>query len=322
VLTSDKLQLSFPVNNLILPEENKNLMTIGVTVTDSGSASNSGSEPLSQTKRLFIPLLTSQKTLRSLDSDRDGLSDLVEGYSDEDFDGLPAYTDNSSIPYLQPLHINAAVVKMAETEPGLKLRLGKFALLQRSDGVKLSQQELLDTGLIEQDSLVNSSGYFDFEIHDILPFGRSVAIVLPLSDPIVEYAVYRKINDNNQWADFVEDAKNSLASSVTINGVCPPPHSRLYQVGLNVGDTCLKLLIEDGGVNDVDGVANGVVDDPGGLAVVNNETIALDVIPEKSSGGSVYWLMLLLLVFTLINSLNRSRDYRFKSGIINVKVKS
>jgi hypothetical protein len=310
VLTSDKLQLSFPVSDLILPEESKNLISFAVTVTDSGSANNSGSQPLSQTKQIFIPLLANQKTLRSLDSDRDGLSDLDEGYSDEDLDGLPAYTDNSLIPYLQPLHINAALVKLAETEPGLKLRLGKFALLQSSDGVKLSEQELLATGLIEQDNLVNSAGYFDFEIHDILPFARSVSIVLPLSLPVAEYSVYRKINDNNEWIDFAEDAYNVVASSVPVNGVCPAPHSELYQAGLNVGDTCLKLFIEDGGVNDADGMANGVVYAAGGVAVVNNETIALELTPEKSSGGGAFWLVFLAFAYLLANTVTSFRHYR------------
>jgi hypothetical protein len=133
--------------------------------------------------------------------------------------------------------------------------------------------------------------------------------VLPLPDPIVEYAVYRKIN-NNQWADFVEDANNSLASSGSINGVCPPPHSILYQVGLNVGDTCLKLLIEDGGVNDVDGIANGNINDTGGIAVVDNKTIALDVTPEKSSGGGGFWLVFFTFVYLLTNKVTSFRHYR------------
>ncbi|MFQ3209596.1 MAG: hypothetical protein ACI9HU_001090, partial [Colwellia sp.] len=299
VLSTDELQLVFSADSVNLPEENKGLINISVMVTDSGNTTNSGSEELSQTKQVFLPLLASQQTLRSLDSDRDGISDIDEGFSDDDFDGLPAYMDNSSIPYLQPLHINAAVVKLAETEPGLHLRLGKFALLQSSDGLELSQQDILDTGLVEKDSLENTLGYFDFEIHNIVPFGRSVAIVLPLSAAIVEYSVYRKINAETQWADFVEDSNNVIATSAAVNGVCPPPHSELYQVGLNVGDICLKLYIEDGGANDADGLINGVVDDPGGIAVVGNNTIALDITPEKSSSGSLS-LFTLLVFFLLI----------------------
>ena len=299
VLASDELQFVFLADSVILPEDNKGLISLSVTVTDSGNTTNSGSAELSQTKQTFLPLFASQQTLGNLDSDRDGVSDLIEGFSDDDFDGLPAYMDNSTIPYLQPLHVNAAVVKLAETEPGLQLRLGKFALLQNSDGLQLSQQEILATGLVEQDNLVNTMGYFDFEIHNIMPFGRSVVIVLPLGDAIVEYSVYRKINSEQQWADFVEDSNNIIATSSAVNGVCPPPHSELYQVGLNVGDICLKLLIEDGGANDADGIANGVIDDPGGIAVVDNNTISLDVIPTTSSSGSLSFLALVALLLLL-----------------------
>ncbi|HCM48557.1 MAG TPA: thrombospondin type 3 repeat-/CalX-beta domain-containing protein, partial [Colwellia sp.] len=306
VFSGDKLQFTFQADSVNLPEINKGLINLSVMVTDSGSSTNSGTEELSQTKQISLHLLATQRTLRDLDSngnavdtDRDGKTDLAEGFSDDDSDGLPAYMDNSSIPYLQPLHINAAVVKLAETEPGLHLRLGKFALLQSSDGLELSQQEILDTGLVEKDNLENTLGYFDFEIHNIMPFGRSVAIVLPLSAAIAEYSVYRKINAETQWADFVEDSNNVIATSNAVNGVCPPPHSELYQVGLNVGDICLKLYIEDGGANDADGLANGVVDDPGGIAVVDNNTIALDITPEKSSSGSLS-LFTLLVFFLLI----------------------
>jgi hypothetical protein len=303
VLSSDKLQFTFQPASVSLPEESKGLINLLVTVTDSGNTTNSGSEELAQTKQLFLPLFTTQPTLRQVDSDRDGLTDLVEGYHDDDLDGLPAYMDNSTIPYLMPLHVNAAIVKLAETEPGLHLRLGKFALLQRSDGVQLSKQEILATGLVEQDSLDNNLGYYDFEIHNIRPFGRSVAIVLPLSAAIEPYSVYRKVNSEQEWTDFSEDSNNAIASSPAVNGVCPAPHSSLYQAGLNTGDICLKLLIEDGGVNDADGIANGVVDDPGGVAVVDNNTISLDVVPEQSSSGSfsyfaVFALMLLFLMRT------------------------
>ena len=307
VLSTDKLQFVFPVDGLSLPDENKSLINFSVKVTDSGNTTNSGTEELSQTKLVALALLTTQKTLRNLDSDRDGLSDLSEGFSDEDSDGLPAYMDNSTIPYLQPLHINAALSKLAETEPGLQLKLGKFALLRSSDGVALSQQEIEDTGLVEKDSLKNTMGYFDFEIHNISPFGRSVAIVLPLPAAIVEYSVYRKVNAENQWSDFVEDSKNVISTSAAVNGVCPPPHSVLYQAGLNVGDTCLKLFIEDGGANDADGIVNGVIDDPGGIAVVDNTTISLDVTPEKSSSGSLSFFVLLSLFSLALSRLLRTK---------------
>jgi len=57
-------------------------------------------------------------------------------------------------------------------------------------------------------------------------------------------------------------------------------------------------LIEDGGVNDSDGIANGVIDDPGGIAVVSNTAIAKKTAPEKSSSGSfsTFFLFALALI--------------------------
>jgi hypothetical protein len=74
------------------------------------------------------------------------------------------------------------------------------------------------------------------------------------------------------------------------------------------------LLIEDGGVNDSDGLANGVIDDPGVIGVVSNTTIAKETAPEKSSSGSFSYLLLISLVimlcfriFTLNMTLSKNR---------------
>ncbi|MFT7008381.1 MAG: hypothetical protein ACJAXJ_002921 [Colwellia sp.] len=297
-VSANKLQVYIDPLDVELPDENKGLIDISVTVTDSGSTTNSGSEPLSQTKQFAFSLVNSLPRLSTTDTDGDGDSDIVEGFSDDDNDGLPNYLDTSTISYLQPLHTNSSVFSLAETEPGLSLQLGKYAKLQFSDGLQLSQQEIDATGLITSDTLVNQGGYFDFEIHQITPFGRSVFLVVPLSLAIVEYSVYRKFTTENSWQDFVIDGNNAIASSEAVNGVCPPPHSELYQEGLIIGNVCLRLYIEDGGANDSDGIANGVIDDPGGIAVVSNDIIAKDTAPEKSSSGSFSYII--LMGFTLI----------------------
>ena len=298
-ISANQLQVYIDPLDVELPEETNGLIEVTVTVTDSGSTTNSGSDSLSQTKSFAFPLVESLARLSTTDTDGDGISDIDEGFSDDDNDGLPEYLDTSTISYLQPLHVNASEFSLAETEPGLSLRLGKYAALQFSDGLQLSEQEIEDTGLIESDSLTHDGSYYDFIIEDISPFGSSVYIVLPLSKAIEEYAVYRKFSDKNGWQDFVLDSNNIIASSMPINGVCPAPESELYEEGLTIGDMCLQLYIEDGGANDSDGIANGVIDDPGGIAVVSNDIIAKDTVPEKSSSGSFtyYLLIALFLIF-------------------------
>ncbi|MCW8833366.1 MAG: thrombospondin type 3 repeat-/CalX-beta domain-containing protein, partial [Colwellia sp.] len=306
-VSANQLQVFITPANVILPEENKGLVEVSVTVTDSGNTTNSGSEPIAQTKYFTFSMVDTLARLSTTDTDRDGITDINEGYSDDDKDGLPQFLDTSTIPYLQPLHVNSSIVRLAETEPGLHLQLGKYARLQFSDGVQLSQQEIEATGLIVADTLVHQGGYFDFEIHQVTPFGRSVSIVIPLSQAIVEHAVYRKYTKANAWQDFVIDANNAIASSVAVNGVCPPPQSELYQEGLIIGNVCLRLFIEDGGANDSDGIANGVIDDPGGIAVVSNETIAQETVPEKSSSGSFSYYFLLGGLLLLIRRLRMKK---------------
>ncbi|MDU0356418.1 choice-of-anchor U domain-containing protein [Paraglaciecola aquimarina] len=178
--------------------------------------------------------------------------------------------------------------------------MGKYAQLQQSDGVLLSAQEITATGLIQADNIEHQNEYYDFTIHDILPVGRSVDIVLPLQQSIPEFAIYRKYTEAQGWADFVENAQNALASTSSVNDVCPPPSSNLYTADLTEGDDCLRLTIQDGGPNDADGIENGSIDDPGGVAVQKVEEIVKGIDPETStSGGGALTINIGLLLIIL-----------------------
>ena len=91
--------------------------------------------------------------------------------------------------------------------------------------------------------------------------------MVPLSVGLPEGAVYRKYSTLGGWANFVENGANGLSSTMSVEGVCPELGSDAYTLGLTVGDNCLALLVEDGGPNDADGVANGTLVDPGGIAI-------------------------------------------------------
>ncbi len=92
---------------------------------------------------------------------------------------------------------------------------------------------------------------------------------------IPDNAVYRKYTEAKGWFDFVEDENNSIGSALKdADGLCPAPASDNYLAadlitasGLLAGKECIQLTIEDGGPNDADGVANGIVVDPGVLVV-------------------------------------------------------
>jgi MYXO-CTERM domain-containing protein len=91
--------------------------------------------------------------------------------------------------------------------------------------------------------------------------------VVPLSVGLPEGAVYRKYSTLGGWANFVENGANGLSSTMSVEGVCPELGSDAYTLGLTAGHNCLALLVEDGGPNDADGVANGTLVDPGGIAI-------------------------------------------------------
>jgi hypothetical protein len=92
--------------------------------------------------------------------------------------------------------------------------------------------------------------------------------VLPQRLPIPANALYRKLTPVNGWVDFVVDVNNQFSSSQGSIGFCPSPGDASWTIGLNEGHWCVQLTIEDGGPNDDDGLANGSIVDPGGVAVL------------------------------------------------------
>ena len=278
-----------------LPTDIQDLLSISVQVKDNGDGE------LTQVEFVHIPVFEQHGRLDGSDTDLDGIPDNIEGFHDEDDDGIPAFLDRSTISHLQQLHVNSARTKIVETEPGLKLSLGKYAKQQFSDGIQLSANEIVDTQLIQADDYTHLSDYFDFEVSDIQPVGSSINIILPMNDGIPEFPLYRKFSEALGWQNFVEDSNNSLSSAQAIDGVCPTVNSELYQHGLTAGDNCIQLLIEDGGPNDADGIANGTIDDPGVVAIVPNKEIAKETDPEKSSsGGGLFWFLIVGLSLLVI----------------------
>jgi len=150
---------------------------------------------------------------------------------------------------------------------------------------------------------------FDFEIEGLPWAGQSVPVVLPLQAPIGDAAVYRKLLISG-WQDFRQDANNSVASARSTPQGCPGPGSDLYRGGLNKGDECVLLWIEDGGPNDGDGRINGRIRDPGGVATLRAQTSDNNSSASSGGGGALDWIGWLLLL-TGLRSIYRFRIRRF-----------
>ncbi|HET9703034.1 MAG TPA: FG-GAP-like repeat-containing protein, partial [Vicinamibacterales bacterium] len=204
------------------------------------------------------------------DSDRDGVDDATEGFGDGDGDRIPDHLD--AFPAGNVLSY-AGDNRVLETQPGLFLRLGESAFRNgRFAGVP-------ESAVLEEVEYGYPNGLADFEILGVEP-GTAARIVLPLEHPVPANARYRKFMGAG-WQDFAIDAGNAIASAPGSNGACPAPGSTAWVDGLTTGHGCLQLTIEDGGANDSDLAVNGVIRDPGGLAVPVGVSLSILAVPDR-----------------------------------------
>jgi len=218
--------------------------------------------------------------LGNADSDGDGQSDSDEGVDDSDNDGIPDYLDSNSNTTELPTESGDNIV----VESGIRVTLGETAFAVGESIADVDMEDIMDFG-DSGDSVSNGVdtgisyplGIFDFEVQDIPSAGDSVYVVIPLNAVIPAGAVYRKYIASQGWTDFVIDTDNQVYSAARVVGQCPAANDSAYTQGLIAGNDCLQLLIQDGGPNDADGTADGVIKDPGGISV------ALSVTAERSS---------------------------------------
>ncbi|WP_445777224.1 Ig-like domain-containing protein [Shewanella sp.] len=231
---------------------------ISLVVTDDGTPQ------LSTKVQLTILVKDSLPVLTGTDSDGDLIPDNQEGFADTDGDGIANYLDAiNECNVLQEL-VSEQQTFLAESQSGVCLRLGNTALLNGGNGIKIPDDLLIKDPLAD-----NLGGLFDFELTGIPKVGDSILVVIPQALPVPTNAVYRKFV-RGSWQEFVTNANNEVMSSAGNAGYCPPPGAAEWQAGLTEGHWCVQLTIEDGGPNDDDGIANGTIVDPGGVAVMLN----------------------------------------------------
>ena len=313
--TVDNQRLTFDVADVAT---NVTLLTLGGTLTDDND------NPLAVTRSVLIRVVESPPFVPDtgggtpVDSDEDGISDSVEGAADADGDRVPNFIDNAPSNQLLisdgDLSNDVAaynepeadkVANSMQTPVGITIRLGEMAMAQTDDDgnarymLGLSEVEVV-AAIADREGTEDSAGLLDgdydypgnlvdFELLGLTP-GASYQVVIPINSAIPAGAIYRKYmplaGAGGQWQDFVENDSNRVSSALGQAGACPEASSALYTGGLKVGDRCVQLEIEDGGPNDADGVADGVVTDPGGIAVPVRSNVPSAATSVLSIGAS------------------------------------
>jgi hypothetical protein len=216
-----------------------------VKVTDSGTGVTSTRE---------VPLEVITGTLvNAMDSDADGIPDSQD------------VIDNNTTPSLQQGESSNGNSYLLESSAG-KLLLGYQALLTSTQSAEY-RATITDADIGVTDTNVENScvgGCFSFKVTGLAP-GSAVDVVLPLSLGMPADAVVRKFV-NGAWRDFVTTNGNAIMSAAGSAGSCPGPNDAGWTPGLTEAAFCLKLTIVDGGPNDADANANGIVEDPPGVA--------------------------------------------------------
>ena len=204
------------------------------------------------------------------------VADSLTNHFDDDGDGIPNASESGLLTtaQLQSTYADQATY-IIETNAG-SIKVGNISFCG-STGARVTLANIIAYGAGDCKAATNATddlikavgvgGFYDFEISGLAAAGDAATIVIPLSTAIPAHATYRKYNPTDGWTNFAVGNGDSYASAPSISaGVCPTADSTAYQTGLNKGDTCLRLTITDGGLNDADKVANGSIKDPGGIA--------------------------------------------------------
>lgn len=292
---------------------------IDVSFVRVTATADDGQQVTTLTKRLDI--IEAAPTLSiATDTDGDGISDADEGFGDSDGDKVPDYLDSIDEPSLIATSVGSS--QLIATDGGLQLALGELAAADQSGGALINQQNIVNEAgeQVVDDGFSVVGGLYDFEVSGLNDAVRQARVVIPLSQSIPLNATYRKF-DGSQWLDFVSDSDNAIASAKAVAGECPEPENESYTDGLTLFDDCIRLTLSDGGPNDSDGVVNGVIVDPGGVATTTTELIvtfdtpALEKPTEQPKGGSsmnMLWLILATLLIGTRRKLTLAARHQLK----------
>ena len=234
-------------------ELNPGFYTIRLTVSDAAGKASSHD--------LLLRLLETEIELTDTDSDDDKINDDIEGYFDDDNDGIPNYLDaianNTSLmqayePYLFDQNLktedsysidsiklswelsssasNLTVYPLLiATSPGLHINIGPtafaaaktYARLETSRAVSLRGASLPDNNIVSSDGQV-----VDIEISNLAQTDGTALIVLPQAAPTPNSKNnleprFILFSKDKTWRNFDSDEHNEILTANKTNSYCP-----------------------------------------------------------------------------------------------------
>ncbi len=208
------------------------------------------------------------------------------------------------------LHLQGTI-KVPSTIGASNVSSGTLAIggFDVNDGVsdgRITMSDLTSSGITDDSGYTFGGGLYNFNITG-LTNGAASEIMIPLTKPIPANAIYRKLVAGNTWKTFTAGGGNLIASAAATTpgdtSTCPAVGNAAYNHsnGLVKGDECIELTIVDGGTYDYDGLADGTIKDPGGVATAVSKTVdtstwgtsgcSMSKTPVKASERADWWLV-------------------------------
>lgn len=258
-----------------------------------------------------------------LDSDSNGVGDLCEPLADRDGDGYPFKLDDDD-GNAQRLPASSSNSNTSVFSSDSALSLGRVAQAAAAATGFDSAAVVLSEALFSQQAAtvfpgVNvgaAAGYSSLMgISNVIvkANGGNAELIIQVSTNLPLDPVLRIFDTSSGlWRDFESGSPNALASAPIASAGCPLATSANYQAGLSAGNPCVKITINDGGLNDADGSTNGEVELIANIARKlrlgdGSNTPDVVVLNPSKSGGSVSasLLAILLLWACILRSTRR-----------------
>ncbi|NNF60478.1 MAG: tandem-95 repeat protein, partial [Gammaproteobacteria bacterium] len=253
------------------------------------------------------------------DSDNDGVGDFTEGRGDADNDALQDFRDAVDDPTQLHARVSGNLSnysRLIRANPGMSLSLGRFAIAASRSGARISSVDVRDAGgqIVADTGFSPVGAIYDFGISGFSSVDTAVSVVIPLVQGIPLGAKLRGFAGNS-WLPFFETATDGVRSAASVDNECPPPGDPAYRVGLIAFNDCVQLTLSDGGANDTDGEANGVIRGTFGLAIgaapvsgsVNDSAPPAPTAGPQGGGSPDLLLLMFLLLLLLLRTRHDNR---------------